>query len=78
MISHLKGREKALESFGWTGRRTEWIALACLHGGVFTRCQWPRKTAHSWPLKSAHFGGGRAEGAERPERGLSMESGRPT
>ena len=42
MIAHLKGREKALESFGWTGRRAEWIALACLHGGVFTRAQWTR------------------------------------
>ena len=42
MIAHLKGREKALEPFGWTGRRAEWIALACLHGGVFTRSQWTR------------------------------------
>ena len=33
MIAHLRGREKALEAFGWTGRRAEWIALACLHGG---------------------------------------------
>ena len=40
MIAHLRGREKALERFGWTGRRAEWIALACLHGGVFTRSQW--------------------------------------
>ena len=40
MIAHLRGREKALEAFGWTGRRAEWIALACLHGGVFTRAQW--------------------------------------
>ena len=39
-IAHLRGREKALEAFGWTGRRAEWIALACLHGGVFTRAQW--------------------------------------
>ena len=39
MIAHLKGREKALESFGLTGRRAEWIALASLHGGVFTRSQ---------------------------------------
>jgi len=30
LIAHLKGREKALEAFGWTGRRAEWIALACL------------------------------------------------
>ena len=42
MTNRIRGREKALESFGWTGRRAEWIALACLHGGVFTRAQWTR------------------------------------
>ncbi len=40
MIKHLKGREKALAEFGWTGRQAEWIALVCLHSGVFTRAQW--------------------------------------
>ena len=40
MIEHLKGREKALAEFGWTGRQAEWIALVCLHSGVFTRAQW--------------------------------------
>ena len=39
MIEHLKGREQALASLGWTGRAAEWIALACLHSGVFTRPQ---------------------------------------
>ena len=39
VIAHLKGRERALVSFGLTGRRAEWIALASLHGGVFTRAQ---------------------------------------
>ena len=39
MIQHLQGREKALEPFGWTGREAEWIALVCLHSGVFTRAQ---------------------------------------
>ena len=39
MIAHLKGREKALEAFGWTGKQAEWIALVCLHSGVFTRDQ---------------------------------------
>ena len=40
MIEHLQGREKALELFGWTGRKAEWIALVCLHsGGLFTRAQ---------------------------------------
>ena len=42
MIAHLQGREQALESFGWTGRRAKWIALACLHSSVFTRAQWTR------------------------------------
>ena len=39
MIEHLKGREQALAPFGWTGREAEWIALVCLHSGVFTRAQ---------------------------------------
>ncbi|MXX35182.1 MAG: hypothetical protein F4X22_16495 [Gemmatimonadales bacterium] len=42
MIAHLKGREKALEVFGWAGKQAEWIALVCLHSGVFTRAQWAR------------------------------------
>ena len=42
MIAHLQGREKALEPFDRTGRRAEWIALACLHIGVFTRAQGTR------------------------------------
>ena len=39
MIAHLTGREKALEPFGWRGQNAEWIALACLHSGMFTRAQ---------------------------------------
>ena len=39
MIEHLRGRETALEPLGWTGREAEWIALVCLHSGVFTRAQ---------------------------------------
>ncbi|MDE0357058.1 MAG: hypothetical protein OXN92_04865 [Gammaproteobacteria bacterium] len=39
MIAHLRGREQALGSFGLIGHRAEWIALASLHGGVFTRAQ---------------------------------------
>ena len=39
MIEHLRGRERALASLGWTGREAEWIALVCLHSGVFTRPQ---------------------------------------
>ena len=39
MIEHLRGREKSLEPLGWTGREAEWIALVCLHSGIFTRAQ---------------------------------------
>jgi len=39
LIHHLKGRDEALEPFGLTGRRAEWVALASLHGGLFTRSQ---------------------------------------
>ena len=42
MIEHLRGREQALASLGWTGREAEWIALVCLHSGVFTRPQFCR------------------------------------
>lgn len=39
-LEHLQGRENALEPLGWTGRKAEWIALVCLHGGgIFTREQ---------------------------------------
>ena len=39
MIAHLRGRERELEALGWTGQDAEWIALVCLHSGVFTRAQ---------------------------------------
>ena len=40
MIEHLHDREKKLEPFGWRGREAEWVALVCLHSGLFTRAQW--------------------------------------
>ena len=52
MIEHLRGRDRKLEPLGWTGQDAEWIALVCLHSGVFTRAQFchyfrtERKTAH--------------------------------
>ena len=39
MIEHLRGRDRKLEPLGWTGQEAEWIALVCLHSGVFTRSQ---------------------------------------
>ncbi len=52
MIEHLRGRDRKLEPLGWTGQDAEWIALVCLHSGVFTRAQFCdyfdtyRKQAH--------------------------------
>ena len=40
MIEHLRGRDLALEPLGWTGREAEWIALVCLHSGLFTQAQY--------------------------------------
>ena len=56
MILHLNGREKALEAFGWTGRKAEWIALVCLHSGVFTRAQATRflDTHHERARRMVH------------------------
>ena len=39
MIARLEQRAAALKPFGWKGRKAEWIALVCLHSGVFTRTQ---------------------------------------
>ena len=39
MTARLEERAKALKPFGWKGRKAEWIALVCLHSGVFTRTQ---------------------------------------
>ncbi len=39
MIEHLRGRDRKLEPLGWTGQDAEWIALVCLHSGIFTRSQ---------------------------------------
>ena len=52
MVEHLRGRDRKLEPLGWTGPDAEWIALVCLHSGVFTRAQFChyfdtyRKQAH--------------------------------
>ena len=40
MSAHLNGRAEALSALGWTGRDAEWLALVCLHSGVFLRRQY--------------------------------------
>ena len=50
MIEHLRGRDRKLEPLGWTGQDAEWIALVCLHSGIFTRAQFCHYfgDAHRW------------------------------
>ena len=40
MIAHLRDRSDALVRSGWTRREAEWLALVCLHSGVFLRSQY--------------------------------------
>ena len=40
MIAHLEDRAAALMAHGWTERDAEWLALVCLHSGVFLRSQY--------------------------------------
>ena len=40
MIAHLEHRAAALMARGWTRREAEWLALVCLHSGVFLRSQY--------------------------------------
>ena len=40
MIAHLQNRADALMAHGWTRREAEWLALVCLHSGVFLRAQY--------------------------------------
>ena len=40
MIAHLKDRAAALAALGWTGQDAEWLAVVCLHSGVFLRSQY--------------------------------------
>jgi len=40
MIAQREDRSAALMAHGWTRREAEWLALVCLHGGVFLRSQY--------------------------------------
>ena len=39
-VTHLRDRADALVRAGWTRREAEWLALVCLHSGVFLRSQY--------------------------------------
>ena len=58
-IKHLRGREQKLAEFGWSPQEATWVALVCLHSGLFTRAQFcayfgsPGATA--WPMQAQRF-----------------------
>ena len=52
LIAHLQGREKRLETVGFTPRQAEWIALVCLYSGLFTRDQVEAYLGSSQPTAS--------------------------
>ncbi len=55
MIPHLNGRAEALAELGWTGRDAEWVALVCLHSGVFLRQQYLAFIGQTNPGLAARF-----------------------
>ena len=72
MVAHLRGRGNALGPFGWTGRRAEWIALVCLHSGLFTRAQATRflDTHHERARGMVHALIAQSLAAEEPVPGI--------
>ena len=52
LIAHLQGRQKLLETVGFTPRQAEWITLVCLHSGLFTRDQVEAFLGSSQPTAS--------------------------
>lgn len=59
MIQHLKGLEKALSQFGWSPQEATWVALVCLHSGLFTRAQFcayfGSPGAPAWRMQATRF-----------------------
>ena len=54
MIAHLREREKTLEPFGWSQQDAEWVALVCLHSGIFTRTQY-MAYCNTYPNRARRF-----------------------
>ncbi len=54
-IPALGDRLRSLGAPGWTGRDAEWLALVCLHGGVFLRPQYLAFLGRSHPELARRF-----------------------
>lgn len=73
-IPHLAGRDAVLRKAGWNARDAAWLALVCLHSGVFLRSQY--RALHGSTHKPARRLVERLVGAAaaRPQS-LAAESG---
>ena len=58
-IKHLRGREQKLSEFGWSPQEATWVALVCLHSGLFTRAQFcayfGSPDAAAWRMQARRF-----------------------
>ena len=54
-VPHLQRRAAALAALGWRGRDAAWLALVCLHSGVFLRSQYLAFTGQSNPALPHRF-----------------------
>ena len=54
-IPDFRDRLRSLGVPGWTGRDAEWLALVCLHGGVFLRPQYLAFLGQSHPELARRF-----------------------
>ena len=58
MIEHLRGRHEPLAAFGWSEPEAEWVALVCLHSGLFTSvqyCAYFGGSGPAWVSQAARF-----------------------
>lgn len=68
-LPHLRSRADALQVLGWSARDAEWIALVCLHSGVFVRGQFCHHHGCS-PQTAMRFAGSLADTGAAKEHPL--------
>ncbi|MCY3746121.1 MAG: hypothetical protein OXH05_07790 [Acidobacteria bacterium] len=77
-IPHLAGRDAALRRLGWNARDAAWLALVCLHSGVFLRSQYAvhyrctKQSAYRFVERLIDVDGGR-EHPLSPDHGNASE-----
>ena len=58
-IEHLRGRQQKLDRWGWSPQEATWVALVCLHSGLFTRSQFcayfGSPDSAAWRMQASRF-----------------------